>query len=290
MNSMRLSNRTSLVSLIALITLACMCNLGPSLVAAPTSEPYQYQYPTALLQPQPLNPVTLPTTCNPIITANMNVNIRKGPSKTFDSIGVLDTGNYMSVVGKSESQYGEWWYVAYPPATSGYGWVWGDAVTPSCIPTNLQVIAAPPTPKTQASGGQPPQATETSAPPPAGGGSWGQTQADLAVTDLYPDNWPLGEIFVRVTNNGPSSISNVANNLLQFAIINHPYSGAPQNVTGPSTSINISLAPGETKAYRTYISLDGITYWYEVSCEIVPVIADPNPGNNTYSETFPPPP
>jgi hypothetical protein len=266
MNSMSLANRTSLVSLIALITLACMCNLGPSLVAAPTSEPYQYQYPTALLQPQPLNPVTLPTTCNPIITANMNVNIRKGPSKTFDSVGVLDTGNYMSVVGMSESQYGEWWYVAYPPATSGYGWVWGDAVTPSCIPTNLQVIAAPPTPKTQASGGQPPQATETSAPPPAGGGSWGQTQADLAVTDLYPDNWPLGEIFVRVTTSWHhfKRGEQLSNSQLSITYSEH------RRMTDQARHKR-HLA--RVKQGVSHIHLIDDNLLHEVSCEIVPVIA-----------------
>jgi len=78
--------------------------------------------------------------------------------------------------------------------------------------------------------------------------------------------------------------------MVQFAIIVHPYSGAPQIVQGPSTTITISLNPGETKEYRTYISLDGVNNWYEVSAEIVPVTVDPNPGNNTYSETFPPPP
>ncbi len=292
MQTLSSAHRALLVSTLSIIMLACLCYLPPSMMATPISP--QYQYPTSQPNPtsllQPINPVSLPTTCTPIITATSNVNIRKGPSKAFDSIDVLEAGNYMSVAGKSESQYGDWWYVYNPSAAGGYAWVWGDAVTAACIPANLQVVAAPPTPKTQANANPPQQATETSAPPPSGGGSWGQTQVDLAVTDLYTDNWPLGEIYIRVTNNGPGSVTNTANNLIQFAIIVHPYSGAPQIVQGPSTTITISLVPGETKAYRTYTSLDGVNNWYEVSAEIVPVTADPNPGNNQYSETFPPPP
>ncbi len=290
MHTISLSQRTLLAGSITVLTLACMCNLGPALVASPTAVPYQY--PTAQLQPQPVNPVSLPTTCNPIITATMDVNIRKGPSKAFDSIGVLETGNYMSVAGRSESQYGEWWYVVYPPAAGGYAWVWGDAVSASCIPADLQVVAAPPTPKTQTGGGQTAQATETSLPPPSGGGSWGQTQVDLAVTDIFVDNWPFGEISVRITNNGPGSISNVANNWLECTIVVHPYSGGPQNTIGPiSQSLNLSLVPGETKAFGTTYSTDGTTYWYEVTCEIQPAgLADPNLGNNTLYETFPPSP
>ncbi len=271
------------IGLSALITLACTCNLLS--LEWPTPTPPAAVYP--VISPQPYFTIAAPpyqpppNECQASITANSNVNIRKGPSKAFDIVDTLYAGESAVVVGKSDPQFGEWWYIVKSNAPGGHAWVWGDAVTPSCIPVDLKVVAAPPTPKTLA------QATETSLPPPPGGGSWGQTQVDLAVTDLYPDNWPLGEIYVRITNNGPGSISNVANNLLQFAIIVHPYSGAPQVVQGPSTTVTLSLNPGETKEYRTYISLDGVNNWYDVSCEIVPVTADPNPGNNTYSENFP---
>jgi hypothetical protein len=292
---MRTRHRPLLIVPMVLITLACTCNMLSMSTATPAPE--QGVVPTLAAQPNPtIAPSTQPalqppaTECQPRVTATKNVNVRKGPSTNYDIVDALSAGESAIVEGKSEAQYGEWWYIVKSNAPGGHGWVWGEAVTPSCIPDNLQVVVAPPTPKTQAGGGQPMQATETSLPPPAGGGSWGPTQVDLAVTDLFTDNWPLGEIYVRVTNNGPGSLSDVGNNLLQFAIIVHPYSGAPQNVQGPSTTLTLSLIPGETKAYRTYISVDGVNNWYEISCELVPVTADPVPGNNTYSEMFPPPP
>ncbi len=304
MYAVRLSHRKLLVGAVSVITISCLCYLPPSIMVTPNPAPYQYPTPQPFSGPLPINPVSLPTICEPIITAASNVNIRKGPSKAFDSIDTLETGNYMSVAGTSESQYGVWWYVVYPPAPGGFAWVWGDAVFATCIPVDLPVVAAPSIPKSQANANPPPKATvtsapppsgggsrgqtqptETSAPPPSGGGSWGQTPVDLAVIDLYPEVWPLRELYTRITNNGHGTVVNVAHNVLT-AIIKHPRSGVPVVITGPNINLTISLVPGETKAYRTYISLDGVNNWYEVTAEILPVIEDPNPGNNRYSETF----
>lgn len=134
-----------------------------------------------------------------------------------------------------------------------------------------------------------PTATLTQ-PPPPGGGFWGVTTADLAVTDLFPDNWPQGRIFVSITNNGPDSLSNIPNNQLSCTVGMHPYSGAPPHASGSSAPVTLSLVPGQTEAYDTGITVDGATHWYKVTCSIQANFKDPNPSNDSYSETFPPPP
>ncbi len=84
------------------------------------------------------------TACAPMITANSNVNVRKGPGTVYDAIGNLTTGGTAPVAGRNGDS--TWWYIAFPAGPGGYGWVSGSVVTATCIPTTVAVIAAPPTP------------------------------------------------------------------------------------------------------------------------------------------------
>ena len=136
---------------------------------------------------------------------------------------------------------------------------------------------------------KPPTPTQTSQPPPPGGGSWGILTADLAVTDLYPDNWPQGRIYVRITNNGPGSPSNIEVQLSCTTGTN-PNSGGIPSASGSSGPITISLVPGQTEAFDTGITVDGTKNWYAVTCQVQVQFKDPNPSNDSYSESFPPPP
>jgi len=140
---------------------------------------------------------------------------------------------------------------------------------------------------------QPVAPTKTQKPPeaapPPGGGSWNILTADLAVTDLYPDNWPQGEIFVRVTDNGPGSPHNIPVSL-SCTIQKNPYDFAPPSASGANGQITVDLAPGQTQIFDTGIYLDGTTAWFVVTCTTQVGFKDPNPANDTYSETFPPPP
>ncbi len=135
----------------------------------------------------------------------------------------------------------------------------------------------------------PPAPADNQPAPPAGGGSWNVLTADLAVTDLYPDNWPKGEIFVRVTDNGPGSPHNVAVGL-SCTVQRHPYDGSPPSATGANGQITVYLDPGQTQIFDTGIYLDGTTSWFVVTCSTQVGFKDPNPSNDSYSETFPAPP
>jgi hypothetical protein len=123
---------------------------------------------------------------------------------------------------------------------------------------------------------------------PPGGGSAGVLTADLAITDLFPDNWPNGMIFARITNNGPGSPSNSA---VQISCegSSHAYSDNSITPISSSDALTISQAPGITTAYSTGISTLGVAFWYDVTCTINPSFKDTNSGNNKYSEKFPAP-
>ena len=140
--------------------------------------------------------------------------------------------------------------------------------------------------KLAGSGGPQPQP-----PAPPGGGSSGVTTADLAVTDLYPDNMPVGEVFARITNNGPSSVSNVGVQLGCSAVRTEYVGGAKStHALAPGTT-NITLSPGQTAAFDTNIRIEDSTkYWYKVTCTVQVPFKDPNPSNNSYTESIPPSP
>ncbi len=133
---------------------------------------------------------------------------------------------------------------------------------------------------------EPPKPADNEAAPPAGGGSWDVLTADLAVTDLYPDNWPKGEIFVRVTDNGPGSPHNVAVGL-SCTVERNPYDFSPPSATGANGQITVDLDPGQTQIFDTGIYLDGTTSWFVVTCSTQVGFKDPNPSNDSYSESFP---
>lgn len=126
--------------------------------------------------------------------------------------------------------------------------------------------------------------------PNPGNNSYSRTfpTTDLAVTDLFPLNLPQGDIHTRITNNGPDSLTN-AGVQLSCSVNVHPYGGIPYG-HGAGFPITVSLNPGQTGEFPTSISVDTTQAWYEVTCTVQPPFADPNPGNNSYSETFPPPP
>jgi hypothetical protein len=114
---------------------------------------------------------------------------------------------------------------------------------------------------------------------------------DLAVTDLYPDNMPKGKVWVRITNNGPDSLTNASINLACTAIKTNYVTGAKtKDAEDYPVQITLSLKPGETQAFSTQVLIDATAGWYDFSCRVSSSISDPKPANNSYSEKFPPPP
>lgn len=84
------------------------------------------------------------TACVPNVVANSAINVRSGPGTVYDIIGALTQNSSAIVAGRSADS--TWWYINYPAAAGGHGWVSGSVVTPYCIPASVAVIAAPPTP------------------------------------------------------------------------------------------------------------------------------------------------
>ena len=85
------------------------------------------------------------TPCVPTTTANsVDVNVRSGPSTAYDIVGALPTGSSARVYGQNNSR--TWWYIEFPGGSGRYAWVAGSVTTASCIPDNLQYVAAPPLP------------------------------------------------------------------------------------------------------------------------------------------------
>ncbi|HET7010608.1 MAG TPA: hypothetical protein VFI11_07525 [Anaerolineales bacterium] len=107
------------------------------------------------------------------------------------------------------------------------------------------------------------------------------------MTDLYPNSWPQGWIFVRITNNGPDTLSGVNNNRLDCSVTSDLVGGLPPSTETGFSWIAFSLAPGETQAFATGIPVDGTLYYYDITCTLQPNVDDPNPSNNSYREGFP---
>lgn len=116
-------------------TLTALASGGPGITASPVVAPIQASTET---------PIPTATPCSPIVTANLNANIRSGPGTVYDQIGALLAGQTAAVAGKNAD--GSWWYISKAGLPGGYGWIAGSTVTASCLPATVAVIAAPPTP------------------------------------------------------------------------------------------------------------------------------------------------
>jgi hypothetical protein len=111
-------------------------------------------------------------------------------------------------------------------------------------------------------------------------------QADLAVTDLFADKLPQGKVFVRITNNGPDSLTN-ASATLTCTEGRTPVGGGPGSASTASGPITINLNPGQTVTLDTGISVNTSQFKYNIKCTIS-FMLDPKDSNNSYSENVPP--
>jgi hypothetical protein len=111
--------------------------------------------------------------------------------------------------------------------------------------------------------------------------------ADLAITDLYPET-NYGPVWTRITNHGPGTVNNVTVQLsCQWAQVD-PIEGTTVDTDqmGPMPISIASLSPGQTQAFNTDIDV-APGYRYDMACTVQVPFTDPNPGNNSYSESFP---
>ena len=199
------------------------------------------------------------TTCIPTVTATLEVNVRKGPDAVFERVGFLRVGESAKVAGRESS--GNWWYIEWPSAAGGFAWVWTEAVTPRCIPTDLQVVASPSTP--------------TPSTP----------KADIKIVDIVIQQVGYKPL-LKVANDGPSDLQN-ANASLSCDVTFIDEEAGVGSESASMKSITITLAAGDETTIDPGLAgltaLDNTT----ISCTISPInYEDPNSGNNSYEETF----
>ncbi|HMB25441.1 MAG TPA: CARDB domain-containing protein [Anaerolineales bacterium] len=84
---------------------------------------------------------SVPAQCSPLITANVVVNVRSGPDTAYDVVGSLPQGGTATIVGRNDAY--TWWYIDYPAGSGNHAWVAGSVVTSACVPSTVQVVAAP---------------------------------------------------------------------------------------------------------------------------------------------------
>ncbi|PJF21000.1 MAG: hypothetical protein CUN56_13315 [Phototrophicales bacterium] len=148
-----------------------------------------------------LAPTPTPVSNDPVVTANLDANVRSGDSTDFPVIGALRRGETADVIGISSSGSG-WYYIILPNGSEG--WISPTVVTASGNFRNVQRIAPPPPPFTP---------TPVPSPTPV-------TNANLTgnVPDLTPDNPTCNvpfQVLVNITNNGSGPTSGEATVLVQ---------------------------------------------------------------------------
>ncbi len=149
-----------------------------------------------------------------------------------------------------------------------------------CMVEGPGVTAPPPPPP-----GATATATSPAQPPPPPPPSAGVT-ADLAVTDLFPDNLPQGNVRARITNNGPDALTS-ANVDLSCSVAITPYGGGIPIAHGMGGPIVVSLNAGQTADFPTGISIDISQNLSQVTCTIQVTFNDPDAANDSFTETFP---
>jgi hypothetical protein len=115
-----------------------------TVIIDPTDEPQPTDEPTAEAQPTP-EPVVVTAAATDVL------NIREGPARTTASLGKLQKGQEVTVVGRNGD--GTWLQIERPDG-AGLGWVSAEFVTVTGDVNTLPVTSGE-------SGSAPPQATET---------------------------------------------------------------------------------------------------------------------------------
>lgn len=120
---------------IAQATLAAATPTPTQLPPSPTPAP-----PTDTPEPSPTG-----TPSSPIVTANYNANIRRGPGEGYEGLDFLLGGAQAAVLGRYDnSPIGTWWYIR-PISGGREGWVWSGAVSFSGSDFGILVLTPAPT-------------------------------------------------------------------------------------------------------------------------------------------------
>ncbi len=113
-------------------------------------------------------------------------------------------------------------------------------------------------------------------------------RADLAVTDIFPDSLPDGEVYCRITNNGPNALQNATVRLYTHGVQHDKASGLVTPLSWMSI-LTVTLQAEQTREFPTHVYIDIDFYWYELTCQVT-IPLDPNPNNDSHFEQIGSPP
>ena len=129
-----------------------------------------------------------------------------------------------------------------------------------------------------------PQAGTMPTSPPSGGLS-----VDIRPSDLYADQQPHGTIWVRITNDGPGTLTNKRVEISGWGTASLRTTAGGASVSYPATDFTLNLAPGQTQTINLGWQVDTSLYKYDLNVIVkVKDFTDPNSGNNTYAESVVP--
>ncbi|MBN2116617.1 MAG: SH3 domain-containing protein [Anaerolineales bacterium] len=258
---------------VELTTVAKFTEMAGSVApATPTFTPV----PTATLTSDSAAPVSGP--CGPTVTATVNANVRSGPGTAYDAVGSLMLGQTATIVGRNDAY--AWWYIAYPGVSGGHAWIAASVVTSACVPSVVQVVAAPPLPAEEpVAASSSDDSDDDDESDSDGGGS--SAQPDLVAIGIQIGPLPARKnvelhITVKVTNRGDAAAGSFT---VQW--------WATHALTPCSWSVS-SLAPGASKVLDCYYTYGGWNPSYDLKlvADSGNTVAESNEGNNIYQDTL----
>ncbi len=105
----------------------------------------------------------------------------------------------------------------------------------------------------------------------------GNQDTDLAVTDIFLDRLRNGQLWVRITNHGPNTVSGRAAELIVVV-----------DGGGLLVGCHLQVHPGQTRTLNTGIVVDASQRTRDITVTVrVPGMRDLRPSNNTYRERVP---
>jgi hypothetical protein len=183
---------------VELTTAAKLTEIARSSAAAATATTAPVGVPTETPNPTP-SFTPSPTPCEGLVTATTVANIRTGPGTAYDVVGSLPLGGTAKVAGRNDAN--TWWYIEFSGGIGGHAWIAGSVTTASCLPSVVQVVAAPPLPTA------PPTAT--------------QVITVLVIPSLPPPVFAMPDLYVSEFTISPSTPTQGQNAHVRIGVYNH---------------------------------------------------------------------
>lgn len=135
-------SKLSLLPVLFLLLTGCSFALSPQETPTPSPLPFYTATLLPTFTPHPsatFAPPTITPTIQPLeATTKAQVNVRGGPDQNQASLGLLDFGTTLQIIGKSAD--GKWWRIVYPDSPSGVGWVAAAFISFNGDPDKVPVV------------------------------------------------------------------------------------------------------------------------------------------------------